>query len=84
MGSVEKRYLGIASGTVATMRLLGQMFSMAIAMVVFAIFIGREPITPANYDEFMKSVRVSFLSFALLCTMGILFSFMRGELRNKN
>lgn len=81
MSSVEKRYLGIASGTVATMRLLGQMVSMAIAMVVFAIFIGREPITPANYSEFLKSVRVSFLIFSLLCTMGILFSFMRGELR---
>ena len=81
MGSVEKRYLGIASGTVATMRLLGQMVSMAIAMVVFAIFIGREPITPANYSEFLKSVRISFLIFSLLCTLGILFSLMRGELR---
>ena len=81
MSSVEKRYLGIASGTVATMRLLGQMVSMAIAMVVFAIFIGREPITPANYSEFLKSVRISFLIFSLLCTLGILFSLMRGELR---
>lgn len=46
MGSVEKRFLGIASGTVGTMRLLGQMTSMAVAMVVFSIFIGREEITP--------------------------------------
>ena len=83
MGSVENRYLGIASGTVATMRLLGQMVSMAIAMVVFAIFIGREQISPANYGEFLTSVRVSFLIFALLCTLGIFFSLMRGELRNK-
>ena len=82
MSSVEKRYLGIASGTVATMRLLGQMVSMAIAMVVFAIFIGREPITPANYSEFLKSVRISFSIFSLLCILGILFSLMRGELRN--
>ena len=84
MGSVGKRYLGIASGTVATMRLLGQMFSMAIAMVVFAIFIGREPISPANYSEFLQSVRVSFLIFALLCALGILFSLMRGELRKED
>jgi EmrB/QacA subfamily drug resistance transporter len=84
MSSVEKRYLGIASGTVATMRLLGQMVSMAIAMVVFAIFIGREQITPANYSEFLKSVRVSFLIFSLMCTLGILCSLMRGELRRKN
>lgn len=84
MGSVEKRYLGIASGTVATMRLLGQMVSMAVAMVVFAIFIGREPISPSNYSEFLKSVRVSFLIFSALCTIGILFSFLRGELRSQD
>jgi EmrB/QacA subfamily drug resistance transporter len=83
MSAVEKRYLGIASGTVATMRLLGQMVSMAIAMVVFAVFIGREPISPANYGEFLKSVRVSFLIFSLLCALGILFSLLRGELRNE-
>ena len=83
MSSVEERYLGIASGTVATMRLLGQMVSMAIAMVVFAIFIGREQITPSNYGEFLTSVRVSFLIFSLLCSLGILFSLMRGELRSK-
>ncbi|CAB1056527.1 Uncharacterized MFS-type transporter [Olavius sp. associated proteobacterium Delta 1] len=83
MSSVEKRYLGIASGTVATMRLLGQMVSMAVAMVVFAIFIGREQITPSNYSEFLTSVRVSFLIFSALCTIGILFSFLRGELRGK-
>jgi EmrB/QacA subfamily drug resistance transporter len=84
MGAVEKQYFGIASGTLATMRLLGQMVSMAIAMVVFAVFIGREPISPANYSEFLKSVRVSFLIFAVLCTIGILFSFLRGQLRSKD
>ena len=84
MGAVEKKYYGIASGTVATMRLLGQMVSMAIAMVVFSVFIGREPISPVNYVQFLKSVQVSFLIFALLCLVGILFSFMRGELRKED
>ena len=83
MGAVEKEYFGIASGTLATMRLLGQMVSMAIAMVVFAVLLGRKPISPANYDEFLKCVRLSFLIFAVLCTIGILFSALRGELRSK-
>jgi MFS family permease len=82
MSAVERRYFGIASGTVATMRLLGQMTSMAITMVVFAIFIGREPISPANYDQFLKSVRTAFLIFSLLCTIGILFSMFRGDVRS--
>ncbi len=83
MGSVDKRFFGIASGTVATMRLLGQMTSMAIAMVVFSVFIGREQIAPANYQSFLKSVQVAFLIFFALCTVGIFFSFTRGELRSK-
>jgi len=84
MSAVERKYFGIASGTVATMRLLGQMVSMAIAMVVFAVFLGREPISPANYSEFLKSMQVSFLIFAILCTVGILFSYLRGELRKSD
>jgi MFS family permease len=81
MGAVDKKFFGIASGTVAAMRLLGQMTSMAVAMVVFAVFIGREQITPANYDLFLKSVKISFSLFAVLCTFGIFFSFSRGALR---
>jgi len=81
MSAVEKKFYGIASGTVATMRLLGQMISMAIAMVVFAVFIGREQISPANYDTFLKSVQVSFAIFAVLCTLGVFFSIFRGDLR---
>jgi hypothetical protein len=64
------------------MRLLGQMTSMAIAMVIFALFIGREPISPANYDQFLKSVKLSFLICAFLCTIGIFFSSLRGEVRS--
>jgi MFS family permease len=84
MSAVERRYFGIASGTVATMRLLGQMTSMAITMVVFAVFIGREPISPVNYDQFLKSVRTAFLIFSSLCTMGVLFSMFRGDVRSNN
>jgi len=79
MGSVEKRFIGIASGTVGTMRLLGQMTSMAVAMVVFSVFIGHEEITPANYDLFLHSVRVCFTISSILCVVGILFSFFRGK-----
>jgi EmrB/QacA subfamily drug resistance transporter len=82
MSAVERKHFGIASATVATMRLLGQMASMAITMVLFAVFIGREPISPANYDQFLKSVRVAFLIFSSLCTLGILFSMLRGEVRS--
>ncbi|MFC1859572.1 MFS transporter [Thermodesulfobacteriota bacterium] len=82
MSSVEKKYFGIASGTVATMRLLGQMASMAVATVIFAIFIGRSEISPHNFDMFLKSMKIIFLIFSILCTAGIFFSLSRGQLRN--
>ncbi len=81
MGAVDKKFFGIASGTVAAMRLLGQMTSMAVAMVIFAVFIGRVEITPDNYDLFLKSVKICFSIFAVLCSFGIFFSFSRGALR---
>jgi uncharacterized membrane protein YgaE (UPF0421/DUF939 family) len=80
-GAVDKKFFGIASGTVAATRMLGQMTGMAIAMVVIAVFIGRDQITPDNYDLFLKSVNISFSIFAVLCTVGILFPFSRGALR---
>jgi EmrB/QacA subfamily drug resistance transporter len=82
MSAVDRKFFGIASGTVAAMRLLGQMSSMATAMVVFAVFIGHEQITSANHALFLQSVKVSFAIFSALCTIGIFFSFSRGELRS--
>ena len=43
MGSVETRFYGVASATLATMRMTGQMLSMGIAMLVFAVRIGDGP-----------------------------------------
>jgi len=80
MGSVEKRYYGLASGTVATMRLLGQMFSMAMATVVLALIVGRQAIAPANYDLFLRSIHTVFTISALLCLTGVYFSWFRGSL----
>jgi MFS family permease len=81
MGSVDKAHYGLASGTVATMRLLGQMASMATATLMFALFIGRQQIQPENYDRYLLSFKYTLLIFFVWCVFGILFSLMRGELR---
>jgi len=81
MGSVERRQYGLASGTVATMRLLGQMCSMTIATVFLALFVGREQIQPGNYPQFLSSMRSCFVFFVVLCTVGIAFSLFRGNVR---
>jgi len=84
MGAVDKKYYGIASGTVATMRLLGQMFSMAIATVVLTLYIGHEPIQPSNHPEFLRSIKNTFTIFALLCAVGVYFSFARGRMTGQS
>ncbi|MCL7487049.1 MAG: MFS transporter [Desulfobulbaceae bacterium] len=81
MGSVERRHYGLASGTVATMRLLGQMSSMTIATIFLALFVGREVIRADNYHLFLSSLRYCFALFVLLCLVGIGFSFCRGNVR---
>jgi len=78
MGSVEKKYLGIAAATVSTMRVLGQIFSMAIATMVFYIFLGNSKISVNNLVQFMQSARVLFIIFAVMCFLGIFISLSRG------
>jgi EmrB/QacA subfamily drug resistance transporter len=80
MSSVDKKYLGIASGMVATMRSLGQVLSMAIAMFCFSIFIGAVNITPAVYPALIESTVVAFLIFTLLCIIGVGASYVRGSI----
>jgi len=81
MSSVENRYYGVASATLATMRQVGMTLSMGIAMLLFAVYIGRVQITPEYYDAFLKSVRVAFIVFGCLCLGGIFASLARGRVR---
>jgi len=81
MSSVEKRFYGVASGTMATMRLVGQMLSMGIVTLLFAVYIGRVPITQASHPLFLGSARTAFYIFATLCFGGIFASLARGKVR---
>ena len=81
MSSVEKRSYGVAAATVGTMRLTGQMLSMGIAMLVFAVYIGRAEITPENYPAFLRSAKTAFTIFTVVCFGGIFASLARGKMR---
>jgi EmrB/QacA subfamily drug resistance transporter len=79
MGSVEKRFYGVASAALGTMRITGNMFSMGIVALLFSIYIGRAQITAAHYLLFLKSLKVTYLLFAILCFGGIFASLARGR-----
>ena len=79
MGSVEKRFYGVASAMVSTMRLLGQMLSMGLALMVFALMIGNVRITPVQYPALLNSIHTVFLICTVLCFLGIFVSLARGN-----
>ncbi|MFH1086605.1 MAG: MFS transporter [Chloroflexota bacterium] len=79
MGAVERRYYGMASSIVATMRLFGQMLSMGIAMILFALYMGQAQITPEYYGRFIASARTAFAISAVLCALGIVASLARNS-----
>jgi EmrB/QacA subfamily drug resistance transporter len=81
MSSVEKSFYGVASGTLATMRLVGQMLSLGVVMIMFALFIGSVQIVPANYPSFLASSRSAFIVCAVLCFGGVFASMARGKSR---
>ncbi len=81
MSSVDVRYLGIASGMVSTMRAIGQMVSLAIAMLVFSAIIGSVQISPAVYPQLQESVNVAFAVFVVLGIIGTCASYARGRTR---
>jgi len=80
MSSVGMRHLGIASSMVATMRSLGQVLSMAIAMFCFSVFIGGVVITPSVYPSLLSSTTTAFLIFTCFCIVGVGASYVRGSI----
>jgi EmrB/QacA subfamily drug resistance transporter len=81
MSSASRRDYGVASATVATMRQVGMVFSMGVAMLMFSLYIGRVEITPEQYLLFLQSMKISFIVFAILCFGGIFASLARGKIR---
>ncbi|MDY9923580.1 MFS transporter [Methanobacterium sp.] len=79
MGSVERKFYGVASATVSTMRLIGQTMSIGIATLVFALFIGRVQITPSQYPALLESIQLCFVVFTALCFIGVFVSWWRGN-----
>jgi len=81
MSSVDRRQLGIASGTSSTMRVVGQMMSMMITTLIFSIFFNGTQLKEADNLLFITSIRLTFAISGMICLAGIYFSNNRGYLR---
>lgn len=84
MSSVGPKDYGVASATLGTMRLVGQMLSMGVAAAVLAGFVGHASITPELHQRFLAGLRVAFLISAVLCGVGVWASLSRGNVRSND
>lgn len=79
MGSVSKEYYGVASGTASTMRVVGQMSSMTLVTLLFASLFMGQAVEVVSNALYLKVMQLGFWIFAALSTIGIYFSYYRGE-----
>lgn len=89
MGSVSKRQLGVASGTVSTMRSVGQSLSLALMValvasmaspaVVSELFSSNAwAIPPGVAEDFVEGMALAFRVSAVIAFLGALTSLARG------
>lgn len=81
MSSINKKFYGVASATLGTMRLTGQTLSMSIVMFLINFYIGKAQITPEHFPLLLESMRKTFILFTSLCLGGIIASLMRRKNR---
>ena len=80
MSSVQPNQLGLASGSAATMRVVGQIVSMTIATLFFAGMMGNQAIESVPDNLFLKAMKWGFISFSIISVAGIYFSYNRGKM----
>ncbi len=79
MSAVDRRFYGVASATLSAMRLLGQMLSMGIALLVLTLYVSDAQITVDVQPAFFASMRTAFIIFAALCACGVVASLARNS-----
>jgi len=79
MGAVSRKDYGMASGMLATMRMVGQTMSMAVVMLIFSAILGRVEIMPEHFDLFLQALRACFILNTVICVFGIFASLARDK-----
>lgn len=84
MSAVEKRFYGVASSTLGTMRLIGQAVSMSVVMLIITYVVGNVELTPAHAPALITAMRISFALFTILSVAGVFASLARGKVTREN
>lgn len=84
MSSVNRTQYGQASGSAASMRVIGQIISMTIVTLLFAGLFGGEGIEHVSDKLFLNAMKWGFLIFACVSLIGIYFSLIRGNVERSH
>jgi len=79
MSSVPDKYAGSASATAGSMRVFGQLISMAVVTIAFSSMLGSVIISKEIAEQLLNVQSLVFVALGLLCTIGIWFSYARGK-----
>ncbi|MDD2216065.1 MAG: MFS transporter, partial [Eubacteriales bacterium] len=77
MSCVEPRDYSVASSVLATMRTIGHSASMAIVTFIVAQKMEDIPLSEAEAPLLIGTMRIAFIIFTCLCTIGIFISLKR-------
>jgi EmrB/QacA subfamily drug resistance transporter len=80
MNAVGKSSYGIASAAIGTMRVLGQMFSMAVATLILGQKVGRVQFQAESAGTFVEGFHIILWIFAVFCLIGVGLSAARGKM----
>lgn len=76
LSACQPKYYGTASSLLATMRLIGQAFSMAIVTIVMDVNAVKS-VTGADNEALLEAIQMIFKIFSLICAFGIVASLAR-------
>ena len=83
MASVDEKDFATGAGAHASVRLLGQLSSMAVVSMIFALVIGNVQIGPENLVNLAQALRYCFILGTAVCVPAYYFSINRGQVLSK-
>ncbi|MDI6644899.1 MAG: MFS transporter [Methanobacteriaceae archaeon] len=82
MGSVSKRYYGMASAAVSNMVFTGQLLSMGIVLMIFSISTGKSTFSGLANQCFLNCMKTIFSIYTIISVAGIILTLI--ILKKKN
>lgn len=82
VSAVPQKYLGVVSGTLLSTSTVGQILSMGVTSLVFALYVRGARSNLPEPARLLQSMRLLFVVFSLICLIGLFFSLARGKPRS--